>query len=91
MKNIKIEKANAQWSDIHFATSLVSEVSRYSCNVILKSISENNINQQVDLKSILGTTALMSNNSNYLEIELSGENEDLEYVMLLTFLEKYPN
>lgn len=87
MKNIKIERSRAQAPDTYIASKLVSEVSRYSCDVILKSVSENNVNQQVDLKSILGVSALLANKAPFLEIELEGNDEDAEYIKLTEFLD----
>lgn len=75
MQSIKIEMKDRQYSTIYFATKLVSEVSRYSSEVILKSVSENRMKQEVDLKSILGVTALLANRADVLEIELRGEAE----------------
>jgi len=75
MQSIKIEMKDRQYSTIYFATKLVSEVSRYSSEVILKSVSENRMKQEVDLKSILGVTALLANRADALEIELRGEAE----------------
>lgn len=75
MKTIKIEMKGREYSTIYFATKLVSEVSKYSSEVILKSVSENRISQEVDLKSILGVTALLANKADTLEIELYGEDE----------------
>ena len=78
MRLIKIEMKGREYSTIYFATKLVSEVSRYSSEVILKSVSENRIGQEVDLKSILGVSALLANRADTLEIELRGENEVYE-------------
>lgn len=78
MKNIKINIKDKNYSTIYFASKLVSEVSRYSSEVILKSVSENRMQQEVDLKSILGVSALLHNKADYLEIELRGENETYE-------------
>ena len=86
MRLIKIEEANNKYSSVYFATKLVSEVSRYKSEVLLKSVSENNTNQQVDLKSILGVSALLENKASYLEIELKGEAEDIEFEKLTSFL-----
>lgn len=85
MKLIRIEEANNKYSNVYFATKLVSEVSRYKSEVLLKSVSENNTNQQVDLKSILGVSALLANKADYLEIELKGEEEDIEFEKLTSF------
>ena len=78
MKNIKINIKDKNYSTIYFASKLISEVSRYSSEVILKSVSENRMQQEVDLKSILGVSALLHNKADYLEIELRGENETYE-------------
>ena len=75
MKTIKIEMKGREYSTLYFATKLVSEVCKYSSEVILKSVSENKISQEVDLKSILGVTAILSNKADTLEIELHGEDE----------------
>lgn len=78
MRVIKIEMKGREYSTIYFATKLVSEVSRYSSDVILKSVSENKTKQEVDLKSILGVSALIANRADELEIELRGEDEVYE-------------
>jgi len=78
MRVIKIEMKGREYSTIYFATKLVSEVSRYSSDVILKSVSENRTKQEVDLKSILGVSALIANRADQLEIELRGEDEVYE-------------
>jgi len=78
MRVIKIEMKGREYSTIYFATKLVSEVSRYSSDVILKSVSENKAKQEVDLKSILGVSALIANRADQLEIELRGEDEVYE-------------
>lgn len=78
MRVIKIEMKGREYSTIYFATKLVSEVSRYSSDVILKSVSENKARQEVDLKSILGVSALIANRADELEIELRGEDEVYE-------------
>ena len=78
MRVIKIEMKGREYSTIYFATKLVSEVSRYSSDVILKSVSENRMPQEVDLKSILGVSALLANRADILEIELRGEDEIYE-------------
>jgi len=78
MKSIKIEMKNRNYSTIYFATKLVSEVSRYSSEVLLKSLSENKMKQEVDLKSILGVSAVLANRADVLEIELRGDNETYE-------------
>jgi len=86
MTTIKIEMKERQYSTIYFATKLVSEVSRYSSEVILKSLSENKLKQEVDLKSILGVSALLANRSETLEIELRGEVETYEAQHLEHFI-----
>ena len=88
MKLIRIEEANNKYSNVYFATKLVTTEEwwpRYKSEVLLKSVSENNTNQQVDLKSILGVSALLANKAAYLEIELKGEAEDIEFEKLTSF------
>ena len=88
MKNIKINIKDKNYSTIYFATKLVSEVSRYSSEVVLKSISENGTKQEVDLKSILGVSAVLANKAAVLEIELRGENENYEAPHLQTVIKR---
>ena len=88
MKSIKVEMKDKTYSTIYFATKLVSEVSRYSSEVVLKSISENGTKQEVDLKSILGVSAVLANKAAVLEIELRGENENYEAPHLQTVIKR---
>lgn len=75
MQTISIYVKDTSYSTIYFATKLVSEVSTYESEVILKSISENKVSQAVDLKSILGVSALLNNKSDVLTIEICGYAE----------------
>lgn len=88
MKTIKIKTTDRKYPTIYFATKLVSEVSKYSSDVILKSVSGNRNGQGVDLKSILGVSALLSNVTGTLEIELRGKDELNESLRLEKMISK---
>lgn len=81
MKEIKINIKKEQYSNIYFAGKLVAVAGspKYrNTEIILKTVSENNVVQAVDAKTFLATTALLTVNAKNVDelvFEIRGEEE----------------
>ena len=88
MKEIKFNLKKEEYSTMLFATSLNKAVSKLSSEVIVKTVSENNISQTVDAKTMLGVIAIMHGTADELIFEVRGPEEALDAMELKAAITK---
>lgn len=76
MREVVIETKGKTYSTIHFAGTLVQAAKKFNSDVLVQIVSENGVSGQVDLKSYLGTIAVMANCSKEIHLLIIGEDED---------------
>lgn len=72
-------------SYVKFASGIVHRAGEFSSNISLSSIGSNRI-VNVDLKSILGVMSLHQGVGQNFKIIIEGEDEDLAYMSLNTYI-----
>ena len=76
MKSVTINALNTKISAVEFGPQLTNLASKFKCDILIKTVSENNIINSVDLKSILGVMSIYYGDKKSFIIEANGSDED---------------
>lgn len=76
MKSVTINALNIDMSPVEFGPQLTNLASKFTCDILIKTISENEVINSVDLKSILGVMSIYYGNKKSFIIEANGSDEN---------------